>query len=281
METHTISCAVDTHVLTITLDRQERLNAYNAEMFAELTAAFDMADADPDIRAVIVTGAGRAFCAGADMVEGGTATFDFCDPDDKEKELAWRDDAGRLSLRIYRSLKPVIAAINGPAIGVGITMTLPMDIRLIADNARICFPFAQRGIVPEAASSWFLPRIVGISTAIEWCATGRMLSAQSAHSAGLVRSIHSTDELLPAARDLAGEIAASSPACVTLSRRMLWDGLTTPEPEMAHALESRTIYHLGQAPDAAEGVTSFFEKRPPVFSSQVPKDLPPFWQELL
>jgi enoyl-CoA hydratase/carnithine racemase len=224
------------------------------------------------VRAVIVTGAGRAFCAGADL-GGGGETFDSSEfRDDGEVP---RDLGGEVSLRIYASTKPVIAAINGPAVGVGITMTLPMDIRLAADDARIGFVFTRRGIVPEACSSWFLPRVVGISQAMEWAATGRIFSAEEALAGRLVRSLHSGDELLGAARDLAAEIAEhTSPVSVAMTRRLMWTMLGAPHPMAAHRADSRGMFHRGRSDDAREGVMSFLEKRPARFPDRVSDGLP-------
>jgi enoyl-CoA hydratase/carnithine racemase len=259
-------------VLLITLDRPDRLNAFTGTMGRELIAAFDRADADDDVRAVIVTGAGRAFCAGADL-GGGGATFDSSEfRDDGEVP---RDLGGEVSLRIYASTKPVIAAINGPAVGVGITMTLPMDVRLAAEDARIGFVFTRRGIVPEACSSWFLPRIVGISRAMEWAATGRIFSAEEALAGRLVRSLHAGDELLGAARELAAEIAEhTSPVSVAMTRRLMWTMLGAPHPMAAHRADSRGMFARGQSDDAREGVTSFLEKRPANFPDRVSAGLP-------
>jgi enoyl-CoA hydratase/carnithine racemase len=259
-------------VLLITLDRPDRLNAFTGTMGRELIAAFDRADADDDVRAVIVTGAGRAFCAGADL-GGGGETFDSSEfRDDGEVP---RDLGGEVSLRIYASTKPVIAAINGPAVGVGITMTLPMDIRLAAEDARIGFVFTRRGIVPEACSSWFLPRVVGISQAMEWAATGRIFSAEEALSGRLVRSLHPGDELLGAARDLAAEIAEhTSPVSVAMTRRLMWTMLGAPHPMAAHRADSRGMFHRGRSDDAREGVMSFLEKRPARFPDRVSGGLP-------
>jgi enoyl-CoA hydratase/carnithine racemase len=262
-------------VLTITLNRPERLNAFTETMRRELIAAFDLADADDDVRAVIVTGAGRGFCAGADLAKGG-ATFDW-----REREAAdgdWdvpRDGGGQVSLRIYECTKPVIAAINGPAVGVGITMTLPMDIRLAVDGAKIGFVFARRGIVPEACSSWFLPRLVGISQAMEWVATGRVFDAQEALAGGLVRSVHAPDELLPAAHAIAREIADNTaPVSVALGRRLLWRMLGAEHPMAAHRADSKAMFSRGQSADAREGVQSFLDKRPPSFPDRVSEGLP-------
>jgi enoyl-CoA hydratase/carnithine racemase len=259
-------------VLLITLDRPDRLNAFTSTMGRELIAAFDGADADDDVRAIIVTGAGRAFCAGADL-GGGGETFDSSEfRDDGEVP---RDLGGEVSLRIYASTKPVIAAINGPAVGVGITMTLPMDVRLAAEGARIGFVFTRRGIVPEACSSWFLPRIVGISQAMEWAATGRIFSAEEALAGRLVRSLHAGDELLGAARELAAEIAEhTSPVSVAMTRRLMWTMLGAPHPMAAHRADSRGMFARGQSDDAREGVTSFLEKRPANFPDRVSSGLP-------
>jgi enoyl-CoA hydratase/carnithine racemase len=259
-------------VLTIRLDRPDRLNAFTETMMNELIAAFDASDADDDVRAVIVTGAGRAFCAGADLAAGGE-TFDW-----RERTASGevpRDGGGRVVLRIYDSLKPVIAAINGPAVGVGITMTLPMDIRLAAERAKIGFVFVRRGIVPEACSSWFLPRIVGISQAMEWVATGRVFDATEAERGGLVRSVHAADELLEAAQALALEIADNAaPVSVALARRLMWRGLGAAHPMDAHRADSRAMFARGQSADAVEGVTAFLEKRPASYPDRVSDGLP-------
>jgi enoyl-CoA hydratase/carnithine racemase len=259
-------------VLTITLNRPDRLNAFTPTMGHELIEAFDRADADDDVRAIIVTGEGRGFCAGADLAGGGD-TFDWRDR--QEAEEVPRDLGGRVTLRIYGSNKPVIAAINGPAVGVGITMTLPMDIRLSAEGAKIGFVFTRRGIVPEACSSWFLPRIVGISQAMEWVATGRVFSAEEARAGRLVRSVHPQDELLGAAQALAHEIADNAaPVSVALARRMLWTMLGAAHPMDAHRADSRAMFARGQSGDAREGVTSFLEKREAQFTDRVSDGLP-------
>jgi enoyl-CoA hydratase/carnithine racemase len=266
----------DDGVLTITLNRPERLNAFTETMRRELIAAFDVADADDDVRAVVVTGAGRGFCAGADLAKGG-ATFDWRD---RENASAgdWdvpRDGGGQVSLRIYECTKPVIAAINGPAVGVGITMTLPMDMRLAVEGTKIGFVFTRRGIVPEACSSWFLPRIVGISQAMEWVATGRVFDAQEALTGGLVRSVHAPDELLPAAYELAREIADNAaPVSVALGRQLLWRMLGADHPMAAHRADSKAMYARGQSADAREGVQSFLEKRAAAFPDRVSDGLP-------
>jgi enoyl-CoA hydratase/carnithine racemase len=271
MELETIGYEVADGVLTITLQRPERLNAFTEAMGAELIEAFDRADRDDEVRAVIVTGAGRGFCAGMDLGEGG-ATFDY--GEHPEGEIP-RDGGGRVVLRIFEMTKPVIAAINGPAVGVGITMTLPMDIRLAAEGARIGFVFTRRGIVPEACSSWFLPRIVGIGQAMEWVASGRVFTAQEALAGGLVRSVHPEDELLGVARELAREIADNTaPVSVALARRLLWSGLGAAHPMEAHRADSRAMFARGRSEDAREGITSFLEKRPPRFPDRVSDGLP-------
>jgi enoyl-CoA hydratase/carnithine racemase len=264
--------AVDEGVLTITLNRPERLNAWTPTMGNELMEALDRADADDQIRAVIITGAGRGFCAGADLAAGGE-TFDWrARGGDGEVP---RDGGGRFVLRVFECTKPVIAAINGPAVGVGATMTLPMDIRLAADDARIGFVFARRGIVPEACSSWFLPRLVGISRAMEWVATGRVFGPQEALDGGFVRSLHPGDELLDAARAIAREIAENTaPVSVALARRLMWTMLGAEHPMLAHRADSRAMFARGQSDDAREGITAFLEKRPAAFPDRVSDGLP-------
>jgi enoyl-CoA hydratase/carnithine racemase len=258
-------------VLTITLNRPERLNAWTAQMGNELRSAFDRADADDEVRAIIVTGAGRGFCAGADLASGGD-TFDYRK---HSSEGPARDNGGEFTLRVFESTKPTIAAINGPAVGVGATMTLPMDVRLAAQDARIGFVFARRGIIPEACSSWFLPRVVGISRAMEWVATGRVFSAQEALEGGLVRSLHPKDELLDAARALAREIAENTaPVSVALARQLMWRMLGAEHPMIAHRADSRGMVARGQSADAVEGITAFLEKRPASFPDRVSEGLP-------
>ncbi len=275
MEFTEIRYEVADGVLTITLDRPERLNAFTRTMMAELIEALDRADADDGVRAVIVTGAGRGFCAGADLERGGE-TFDWR-AHQRDGEVP-RDGGGQVSLRIFDMKKPVIAAINGPAVGVGATMTLPMDIRLASDNARFGFVFARRGLVPEACSSWFLPRIVGINTALEWTFTGRVFDAQEALDRGLVRSVHPAEELLPAAYGLAEEIATlTSATSVAMTRQMLWRMLGEDHPMAAHRVDSPAIASLGRSADVREGVLSFLEKRPPQFTDRVPADMPDPW----
>jgi enoyl-CoA hydratase/carnithine racemase len=273
--------SVENRVATITLNRPDRLNAFTRKMMAELIAAFDEIDADDDVRAVVITGAGRGFCAGADLGDAGGDTFD-AGARGRDPSLVNRDGGGMVSLRIFESITPVIVAINGPAVGVGITMTLPADIRLAAESARIGFVFARRGIVPEAASSWFLPRLVGISKAAEWCFTGRVMSAREAADAGLVRLV-ADDDLLDEAYALANEIAThAAPVSAALTRQMLWRGLTFDHPMQAHRVDSRAIQALGSMADAKEGVVSFLEKRDPEFSLRPSEDAPdvfPDWEE--
>jgi enoyl-CoA hydratase/carnithine racemase len=272
MEFEQIRTDVADRVLTITLNRPDRLNAWTPTMGRELITAFDRADADDEVRVVVVTGAGRGYCAGADLAGGGE-TFDW-----RQRETAGavpRDGGGQFTLRVFDCTKPVIAAINGPAVGVGATMTLAMDIRLAADDARIGFVFTRRGIVPEACSSWFLPRIVGISRAMEWVATGRVFSAQEALEAGLVRSLHPSGELLDAAYGLAREIADNTaPVSVALARRMLWTMLGAEHPMRAHRADSRGMFARGQSADAREGIEAFLQKRPAKFPDRVSDGLP-------
>jgi enoyl-CoA hydratase/carnithine racemase len=279
MEFEQIRAEVTERVLTITLNRPDRLNAWTATMGRELIDAFDRADADDEVRVIVVTGEGRGFCAGADLAFGGE-TFDYRARGNTDPVP--RDNGGVFTLRVFESTKPVIAAINGPAVGVGATMTLPMDIRLAAEGARIGFVFARRGIVPEACSSWFLPRLVGISRAMEWIATGRVFDAQEAHDAGLVRSVHSGESLLDAACQLAKEIIDNAaPVSVALARRMMWRMLGAEHPMLAHRADSRGMFARGQSADAREGVTAFLEKRPAEFKDRVSDGLPdvfPGWR---
>ncbi len=265
-------------VLLITLNRPERLNAFNGQMMTEMMDAFDDADADDNVRAILVTGEGRGFCAGADLSSGGdTFARSNAAIDD------YRDSGGVLSLRIHALRKPIIAAINGAAVGVGITMTLPMDVRLASTEARMGFVFVRRGMTPEACSSYFLPRLVGMGRAAEWALTGRVFPAAEALEAGLVNRVLPPEELLPAARELAGEIAANtSPVSVAITRRLLWKGLDADSPMAAHRVESKCIHARGRSDDAREGVTSFLEKRPARFPMKVSSDMPPcfpWWED--
>jgi enoyl-CoA hydratase/carnithine racemase len=279
MAYQTIQTELEQGILTVTLNRPDRLNAFTTQMLYDLLAVFDESDANDAVRVVIVTGAGTGFCAGADL-GGGGGTFDASALEGRDEH---RDGGGRVALRIFESKKPVIAAINGPAVGVGITMTLPMDVRIASDRARMGFVFARRGIVPEACSSWFLPRVVGISQAMEWVATGRVFPAEEALAGRLVSKLVPHDELLPTARALAAEIAGNTSAVsVCLARQLLWRMLGADHPMEAHRVDSRAIYAMGRSADAYEGVQSFLEKRPPRFSMRVSKDLPdffPWWQE--
>ncbi|MEO8145493.1 MAG: crotonase/enoyl-CoA hydratase family protein [Betaproteobacteria bacterium] len=268
--------AVQDRVATVTLNRPDKLNAFTRRMRDELIGAFASADADDGVRAVIVTGAGRAFCAGADL-SGGGSTFDYAKRDDAGLE-DHRDGGGRVSLAIYGLKKPVIAAINGPAVGVGVTMTLPMDIRIASSAAKFGFVFARRGIVPEACSSWFLPKVVGISRAAEWLYTGRVFGADEALAGGLVSRVVAPDELLPAAQTLAREIADNtSPVAVALARQMLWRMAGADHPMEAHKVDSRGIFAMGASPDVKEGITAFKEKRAPRFGMKPSSDMPPFY----
>ncbi|MDG2251269.1 MAG: crotonase/enoyl-CoA hydratase family protein [Gammaproteobacteria bacterium] len=281
MDYSTILYDLEDNVLTITLNRPEILNAFNREMLAEIIDALDKADADDNVRAIIVTGTGRGFCAGADLSVGGD-TFNADARDDREGGLQ-RDGGGRLTLRIFECKKPIIAAINGAAVGIGATMLLPMDIRLCSAQAKIGFVFSRRGIVPEACSSYFLPRVVGISQALEWCYSGRVFPADEALAGGLVRSVHEPDDLLAAAQVIAREIADNTSAVsVTLIRQMMWKMLGSDHPMEAHKVDSRGIYYCGKSADVKEGVESFLEKRPAKFPLKVSEDMPeffPWWEE--
>ena len=273
---------VEDQILTLTLNRPDHLNAFTPQMRKELINALDRADADDQVRAIIVTGAGRAFCAGADLGSG-IETFDYQTRDGQMLADQHRDGGGRLTLRIFESIKPIIAAINGPAVGIGITMTLAMDVRIAAQNAKLGFVFTRRGIVPEACSSWFLPRIVGISQALEWILSGRIFSVDEAVNGGLVKSSHAPADLLPAAQDIAKEIADNTSAVsVALARQMLWRMLGAAHPMDAHKVDSRAIYYSGKSADASEGITSFLEKRPAKFTDKPSTDMPafyPWWEK--
>jgi enoyl-CoA hydratase/carnithine racemase len=274
MAYRTLLTELDQGVLTVRLNRPDRLNAFSTEMLVELLDLLEEVDRNDEIRVVIATGEGRAFCAGADL-GGGGGTFDRSG---EEPAAAHRDGGGLVALRLFECRKPIIAAINGPAVGVGVTMTLPMDVRIASDRARFGFVFARRGIVPEACSSWFLPRIVGISQAMEWVATGRLFPAEEALAARLVSRVVAHDELLPTARALAAEIVQNTSAVsVALSRQLLWKLLGADHPMEAHKLDSQAIYEMGRSPDGYEGVQSFLEKRPARFTMKVSKDLPAFF----
>ena len=284
----TTQYSVDQGIATITLNRPDRLNAYNGQMREELLALFDETDADDNVRVVVITGAGLGFCAGADLASGGS-TFDRkADSGELSRQSlkvgdVYRDGGGTNTLRIFESLKPVIGAINGPAVGIGATMQLPMDIRMASTKAKFGFVFARRGITPEAASSWFLPRLVGMQTAMEWCMTGRVFGAEEALEKGLVRSLHEPEELLPAVYELAREIAENTaPVSVAMTRQMMWRMSAAPHPMYAHRIDSRSIQSRGESADAKEGVMSFLEKRPAEFPNKVSTDMPeffPWWEE--
>ena len=267
-------------IATLTLNRPEKMNAFTSTMMNEIIDAMDRTDADDAVRAVIFTGAGeRAFCAGADLTpDDGRAVFSSGDPVADLSDPRVRDGGGLLTLRLFQSMKPLISACNGAAVGVGVTMQLPMDIRLASDNARYGFVFARRGIVPEACSSWFLPRIVGVGQALEWCMTGRIFDASEALRGGLIRSVHPQGELIDAARGIAREIAENTSAVsVAMTRAMLWRIPSGAHPMEAHKVDSRAIYRLSKGADAKEGVQSFLEKRPPVFPATVSADMPDFY----
>ncbi|WP_054635885.1 crotonase/enoyl-CoA hydratase family protein [Thalassobacillus sp. C254] len=270
---NTLRTEVEDGVMVLTFHRPEKLNTFTEQMLEEFLAVLDQADHDDRVRVLVVTGEGQAFCAGFDLEEGETA-FEDTTTDPEE----YKDTGGILALRLYHMQKPVIAAINGAAVGVGITMTLPMDIRIASTGAKMGFVFASRGIVPESCSSWFLPRIVGISKASEWVYTGKIIKAEEAFESGLVNEIVSPEELLPAAIEKAKEIAErTSAVSVALSRQLMWRMLGSPHPEESHELESKMIYWMGRSADAKEGVNSFLEKRKPVFSMKVSSDMPPFY----
>jgi enoyl-CoA hydratase/carnithine racemase len=279
-----IAYKVDGRIATITLNRPERMNAFTARMYEELIEAFDRIDADDEVKAVIVTGAGRAFCAGADLERGAdtwAARSELTDLSRQERYIG--NGGGRIARRIFDCHKPVIGAVNGAAVGVGITMTLPMDIRLAVTGAKIGFVFAARGIVPEACSSWFLPRIVGISRALEWCYSARVFRSEEGLAAGLFRSLHAPEDLLPAARVLAQEFAdASSAVSMALTRHMLWRMLGASHPLDAHEIDTAAMNALGGSNDAREGIGAFLEKRPARFLDRVSEHLPkffPWWKD--
>jgi enoyl-CoA hydratase/carnithine racemase len=269
-------------IATITLHRPDHLNAVTERMRDELIAAFDRVDADPDVGAVVVTGAGRAFCAGAD-VSGGAKTFDPLERGWAEEVEDFRDGGGLIALRIFACTKPVIAAVNGVAAGLGATMLLPMDIRVASATARFGFVFSRRGIVPEACATWFLPRVVGINRALEWAMTGRVFPATEAIDAGLVRSVHDDADLLSAAYALAREIIDNAaPVAVAMIRQMMWRLLGAAGPMDAHRVDSKINFYLGRSADVAEGIDAFLRKRPPIFPMRMPADAPasyPWWQE--
>jgi enoyl-CoA hydratase/carnithine racemase len=286
MEFEQIRYQVEGRILTITLNRPDRMNAFTGRMCDELIAAFDQADADDDVKVVIVTGAGRAFCAGADLERGGETWgkhSEYLAKQDAAEQRYVGDGGGRLTRRIYDFNKPVIAAINGPAVGVGLTMTLAMDVRLGVPNAKLGFVFAGRGIVPEACSAWFLPRLVGISKALEWCYAARVFRSEEALQAGLLRSLHESDQLLTAARTLAQEFVDNASAVsIAMVRHMMWRMLSAPHPIDAHEIDTAGLAVLGKSKDAREGITAFLEKRKPEFADRVSQDMPPFfpwWQD--
>ena len=279
MAYETLLTDLEDGVLTVTLNRPHRLNALNAQMAMDLIALADEIDADDAVRVVVFTGAERGFCAGADLSSGGD-TFAGAGADPKKVR---RDGGGLITLRFFDCKKPLIAAINGPAVGVGITMTLPMDVRIASDQAKMGFVFTRRGVVPEACSSWFLPRIVGIAQAMRWVAAGRVFPAEEALAGGLVSEVLAPDALLPRAYEIAAEMAShTSAVSVALSRQMLWKMLGADHPMEAHKIDSRGIQYMGASADAREGVESFLEKRDPNFQLRVSQDLPdffPWWKD--
>jgi len=291
MSYEAIRYEISENILTVTLNRPDKLNTFTPVMMSEILDALDRADRDDDVRVVIFTGSGRAFSAGADISRGAD-TFDFTSRPDKAamgspvradgsvdySHQAVRDIGGVITLRMYESLKPIIGAVNGPAVGIGATVLLSMDIRMASEDARFGFPFVRRGIVQESCASWFLPRLVGISRAMEWCATGRLFSAAEALEHKLVRSVHPADRLLEDARELAREIAENAaPVSVALARQLMWKGLAAETPWETHNMESRAIYVRGRSPDLKEGITAFKEKRRPNFEQKVSTDMPDFY----
>lgn len=264
---------LDDHILTVTLDRPKTLNAFNLDLLNDFIAALDAADADDRVRAVIVTGAGHVFSSGADL-SAGAAAFEQAEDAGGPQSREARERHARSITRSAFSLKPIICAVNGPAMGIGCTITLPMDIRIASTNAKFGFVFTRRGIVPEAGSSWFLPRLVGVPTAVEWCMAGRTVSAEEARDRGLVRSLHAPDELLPAAHALAREMADAAPVSVALTRQMLWRGLATPDPLDAIEIENRAMRSRGRSDDVREGIAAYLDRRTPRFPNRVSSDLP-------
>ena len=258
----------------ISLNRPKKLNAFTKTMQDELIKAFDYSDENDDIKSVVITGKGRAYCAGADLVDGPN-TFNYSEEGNRLSNDDNRDGGGLVALRIFRSKKPVIGAINGDAVGVGATMTLPMDIRIASKSARFGFVFSRRGAVPEACSSWFLPRIVGISKALDWCYTGKVFNSQEALQYGLVSDVLPDDKLIDRALEIGSSSSAKTSAVsVSLARRMMWNMLAATHPEEAHILDSMAMERMGKSPDIKEGIASFLEKRAPNFSMKVSKDLP-------
>ena len=293
MPYETIKYGVSENIATITLNRPEKMNAFTTQMRKDLITALDEVDRDDEVKAVIVTGEGRAFCAGADL-SSGADTFDYDARPDREQsagrgdDIDWdnpsiRDSGGRVTLRLFQCIKPVICAINGAAVGIGATMLLPMDVRIASTKARFGFVFARRGIVPEAASGWFLPRLVGITQALDWCFSGRVFDADEALKGGLVSEITEPDDLMPRAREIAKSyITDGAPVSIALIRQMMWQGLTQSHPMEAHRIDSRLIYSRGQSADVREGVTAFLEKRDANFPCKPSKDMPDcsaWWQE--
>ena len=262
----------DTYV--VSLNRPKKLNAFTKTMQDELIKVFDYTDENDDIKSVVITGEGRAYCAGADLVDGPN-TFNYSEQGNRLSNDDHRDGGGLVALRIFRSKKPVIGAINGDAVGVGATMTLPMDVRIASKSARFGFVFSRRGAVPEACSSWFLPRIVGISKALDWCYTGKVFNSQEALQHGLVSEVIPDDKLIDRALEIGSSYSSKTSAIsVSLARQMMWNMLAATHPEEAHILDSMAMERMGKSPDIKEGIASFLEKRAPSFSMKVSKDLP-------
>ena len=258
----------------ISLNRPKKLNAFTKTMQDELIKVFDYTDENDDIKSVVITGEGRAYCAGADLVDGPN-TFNYSEQGNRLSNDDHRDGGGLVALRIFRSKKPVIGAINGDAVGVGATMTLPMDVRIASKSARFGFVFSRRGAVPEACSSWFLPRIVGISKALDWCYTGKVFNSQEALQHGLVSEVVPDDKLIARALEIGSSYSSKTSAIsVSLARQMMWNMLAATHPEEAHILDSMAMERMGKSPDIKEGIASFLEKRAPSFSMKVSKDLP-------
>jgi enoyl-CoA hydratase/carnithine racemase len=277
----TITLSIDAGIALITLNRPEKLNAYNRVMLGELIACFDYTAAADEVRVVILTGAGRAFCSGMDM-SGGAGAFDMPSaPVTKEQDVGegrYRDGAGILALKMFDSAKPIIAAVNGPAIGVGISLQMGADIRLASTTAFYGFAYVRRGVVPEGATSWFLARFVGLGTALQWCLTGQTVSAEEAYSAGLVQALHEPDKLLDAAFEIAREIVEkAAPVSLALTRQMLWKACAQPHPMAAHRIDSLAMQVRGPSEDAREGANAFKEKRAPIFPQTVANDMPAFY----
>jgi enoyl-CoA hydratase/carnithine racemase len=282
MDYEQITCEIDGPLMIVTLNRPDKLNAYTGQMGAEITDAFERADADDNVRAVIVTGAGRGFCAGAD-VSGGAKSFDTTGSHGAGVFAASGTRSGRFVEAIFNCRKPSIAAINGAAVGVGITMTLPMDIRIAARGAKIGFIFARRGLVPEAGSAWFLPKLVGLPQALRWCLSGSTFDADEARQGGLVSEVVEPADLLNRAKEIAHEMTAETSAVsIALTRQMLWRFAGAPNPFELLDIDKPMSVERGGHADVREGVQAFMEKRTPAFPGKVSQDMPsqyPWWRK--